>query len=244
MKIIFLGTGEAFDETLPNNSHLIISETRLLLDCGYSMPAQLWKYNPDPSFLDAIYISHGHADHYFGLPALLGRMWEEKRTKPIIIICREQIKKDIEKMLELGYAGIRQKFEFSLDFITAEKGKKVKLNELGLSFAPTIHSKPNLAVSIDDSKSKICYSGDGKYTKEAEQMYKGSDLLIHEAYSLEPEKPGHGSIYNLIEMAKKAKIKCLALTHLQRSLRKQKNRLKKIITKKIIVPQPMQEYSL
>ena len=33
MKIIFLGVGEAFDETLPNNSHLILSDTNLLLDC-------------------------------------------------------------------------------------------------------------------------------------------------------------------------------------------------------------------
>ncbi len=56
MKVIFLGVGEACDERVPNNSHLILSDTKLLLDCGYSAPPQLWKYNPDASFLDAIYI--------------------------------------------------------------------------------------------------------------------------------------------------------------------------------------------
>ncbi|MEF9476067.1 MAG: hypothetical protein L0958_05190 [Candidatus Mariimomonas ferrooxydans] len=64
MEIVFLGVGEAFDETVPNNSHVVLSDTTILLDCGYSVPAQLWKYNANPSFLDAIYISHRHADHY------------------------------------------------------------------------------------------------------------------------------------------------------------------------------------
>ncbi|MCX6722879.1 MAG: MBL fold metallo-hydrolase [Candidatus Staskawiczbacteria bacterium] len=86
MKIIFLGVGEAFDENLPNNSQLIITDkTKLLLDCGFTVPPQLWKYNPDYNFLDAIYISHQHADHYFGLPAILLRMWEGGREKDLLL---------------------------------------------------------------------------------------------------------------------------------------------------------------
>lgn len=54
MKIIFLGVGEAFDENIPNNSHLIISEkTKVLLDCGLTSAPQMWKFNSDPSYLDA-----------------------------------------------------------------------------------------------------------------------------------------------------------------------------------------------
>ncbi|KKQ21582.1 MAG: Beta-lactamase domain-containing protein, partial [Parcubacteria group bacterium GW2011_GWA2_37_10] len=49
MKIIFLGVGEAFDENIPNNSHLVITErTKLLLDCGMTAAPQVWKFNPDP----------------------------------------------------------------------------------------------------------------------------------------------------------------------------------------------------
>ena len=75
MKVIFLGVGEAFDEDVPNNSHLIeTGKTKILLDCGMTATPQVWKYNKDQNFIDSVYISHWHADHYFGLPGLLLRM--------------------------------------------------------------------------------------------------------------------------------------------------------------------------
>ena len=49
MKIQFVGVGEAFDETLPNNSQLLEWEnTRLLIDCGYAVPHSLWKLIRNP----------------------------------------------------------------------------------------------------------------------------------------------------------------------------------------------------
>jgi len=89
MNIKFLGVGEAFDERYPNNSHVLVANnTNLLVDCGYSVPQQWWKLGKDANFLDAIYISHKHADHFFGLLVLLMRIWEEGRTKPLAVICQ------------------------------------------------------------------------------------------------------------------------------------------------------------
>ena len=76
MKVVFIGVGEAGDENYPNNSSIILSDTKLLLDCGFAVPQQLWRYNADQDLVDAIYISHMHADHYFGIPVLLIRMLE------------------------------------------------------------------------------------------------------------------------------------------------------------------------
>lgn len=146
MKIIFLGTGEAFDENNLNNSSLVeTKKTKLLLDCGGTVPFELWKYNNDQSFLDAIFVSHGHADHYFGLPSLFVRMWEEKRTKPLTIICQKGLEKDIKKIMELGYKGISSLFKFELKFIGVNPDQKIKFNDLNLSFAETKHSKKNFS---------------------------------------------------------------------------------------------------
>jgi len=248
MNVIFLGVGEAFDEENPNNSHLILSDRVLLLDCGYSTPRQLWKYNPNQSFLDAVFISHGHADHYFGLPALLVRMWEEKRTKPLTIICHKGLKESIQELIEYGYKDCFSKFEFTIDFIEVKENQKIKLNELELEFAPTTHSVKNLAIRIYDGKKSVCYSGDGMFTKETEKLYENADLVIHEAYLFDKKIPVHSSVKDLIQMAKRNNIKCLALTHLQRDIRN--NKLKMIgneVSKrelKIIIPISLEEYLL
>lgn len=246
MKTIFLGVGEAFDERHPNNAHLISSRTNLLLDCGYSVPQQLWRYNPDPSFLDAIYISHGHADHYFGIPPLLVRMWEEKRTKPLTFICPEGLKRVISGLIELGYKGISKRFQFVVDFIEVSEQQISEFNEFTLSFAKTLHPATNLAIRVTDGEHSICYSGDGMFTEKTEYLYKNADLVIHDAYSIDEAMGGHANITDLISMGERNRIKCLALTHLNRNVRKHElEKIKSEIAGRkihIIIPEELTEY--
>lgn len=249
MKIISLGVGEAFDENLPNNSHLIISDkAKLLLDCGYSVPAQWWKSGYKHDFLDAIYISHKHADHFFGLPMILMRMWEEGRTRPITIICQKELVDFFKSFTELAYRGFTSKFKYQINFIGSEAGKPIELPGLTLDFAPTVHSIENLAVRIKEGKKMMCYSGDGQFIKETEDLYKGADLVIQETYLYDEKKIGHACIKDTIEMAEKQGIKNLYLTHLQRDFRK--NELPNILDKiksdkvKVIIPKPFDKYEL
>jgi len=248
MRIVFLGVGEACDEYQPNNSHLVISDTILLLDCGYSTPPQLWRYNPDPSFVDAIYITHRHADHYFGIPPLFVRLWEERRTKPLTIICQKGLKKVIEELIEYGYKGLYNRLTFPLSFLEVEEGERYALNELTLEFAPTGHAVENLAIRVSDGKGSVCFSGDGKFTTKTEGLYRGADLLIHEAYLLEGHHPNHGTIMDLIGMARRNNIKCLALTHLQRDLRREEiGTIRAVIEKEgvdVIIPVPFEEFRI
>lgn len=249
MKVVFLGTGEAFDENTPNNSHLIITKkTKLLLDCGYTAPFQLWKYNPEQNFLDAIYISHAHADHYFGLTALFMRMWEEKRKREISVICRKGFKKTFKIVMEYAYPGFSKKFNFKIKFMEVREGQSVKFKDLKLSFADTLHSHKNLAIKMNVGKKSVCYSGDGMFDKNTEKLYGNSDLLIHEAYLYDEKKIGHACVVDLVEMAKRKNIKCLALAHLQRDFRKNESKkLHSLVSKKapkIIIPRPFDEYEL
>ena len=250
MKIIFLGVGEAFDENYTNNSHLVETQsTKFLLDCGYSAPQQLWKFNSDPNFLDVVYISHQHSDHYFGLPAILARMWEDGREKDLAIICQERLKESFTHFLDFAYRGFLEKFKYKINFIESKEGGAIKFQNLNLSFEKTIHSGENLAVKLNDGKNKIVYSGDGA-PQENSDFYKDLDLLIQETYLYNQEKLGHASIVSAIKFAEDNNIKCLALTHINRNFRK--NDLPglrdKIINSsskvKIIIPEPLEEYGL
>lgn len=247
MKIVFLGVGEAFDENIPNNSHLLITEkTTLLLDCGLTGAPQVWKFNPDPNILDAIYITHWHADHYFGLPGLLLRMWEEGRTKPITIISRKGFKDQFAKLMEIAYADFYEKFKFEVNIIEVEESKEINFNDLKLSFTKTVHSGENLAVKISDGQNTVAYSGDGSPIAGSD-FYKDLDLLILETYLYDIEKIGHSSIVSAIKFAEDNNVKCLALTHINRNFRK--NDLPNIRGKiksdklKIIIPEPLEEYN-
>jgi len=251
LKIIFLGIGEAFDENIPNNSHLIITEkTKLLLDCGMTAAPQVWKFNPAPSFLDAVYISHWHADHYFGLPGLLLRMWEggkAGRTRPLTIISREGFKEQFKKLMQLAYAGFQEKFKYEIKIIEVKEGEELEFQDLKLSFQKTVHSGENLAIKITDGKKTITYNGDGSPISGTD-FYKNLDLLILETYLYDKEIIGHSSVVSAIKFAENNNVKCLALTHMNRDFRK--NELPKIRDKikggkvKIIIPEPMDEYNI
>src|SRR5438552_5958401 len=125
MRVQFVGVGEAFDETLPNNSQILEwNGARLLIDCGYGVPHSLWKLQPDPNFLDAIYISHPHADHYFGLPSLLVRFAEDGREANIPVFCPEGLSGQVREMIEIGYRGILPKVAFSVEFTEMKEGSE------------------------------------------------------------------------------------------------------------------------
>lgn len=247
MKIIFLGVGEAFDENLPNNSQLAISsQANLLLDCGFTVPQQVWKYSKDKDLIDAIYISHQHGDHFVGLPALLLKMWEEGRKKDLAIICQKNLKEKFNEFMDFIYPGFINKFNYKINLIEAREGEAVKFNDLNLSFEKTVHSGENLAIKASDDKNTFCYSGDGSPIENS-NFYRNSELLILETYLYDVEKIGHFSIVGAISFAEKNNVKCLALTHINRDLRRDelpglKDKIKSDKVK-IIIPEPLDEYN-
>lgn len=269
MKVVFLGVGEAFDENVPNNSILVFSkEACLMVDCGDSAVRQLWKYSKgNHNLVDALYITHRHSDHLFGLPAMLGRFHEEKRTKLFSIICTKALHQDIKIAASYAYNGLDTDFSFPVNVIEIEAGQTIDFKDLELSFAPTRHSTPVFAIKVESDEKSVCYSGDGMFSLQ-EGFYKNLDLLIQETYLYDKKIIGHACITGAIKFAEDNNIKCLALVHLNKHFRK--NELPKLIDKikspaeaeassdakaladrsagkdklKIIIPEPLDEYNL
>jgi len=221
MRVTFAGVGSAFDEHQPNTSILIESaSTSLLADCGFTAAHAFWKTADNPLDLDAIYLSHFHGDHYFGVPALLLHMYEEGRTKPMTIIGQPSVQERIRTLTDLAYANLLDKILFDITFREAEIDRKVMIGNMQLSFAPSDHSTPCLAVRIDAGGKSVFYSGDGRSTEASCELAKGSELVIHESFSLEPDTPGHGTIASSIAFAREAGTSRLALVHIARDIRK------------------------
>jgi ribonuclease BN (tRNA processing enzyme) len=224
MKIKFIGVGEAFDEELSNTSIWVraagsCNESSILLDCGFTAPSSFWKSCRDPDNLDAIWISHFHGDHFFGLPALLTRFWEMKRAKPLLILGQRGIEETVVQTVKLAYSSVMDRLAYDIRFMTVEPGEVVQAAGAAWRSAVNGHSQRDLAVRIEAGGKALFYSGDGLSTDETLLLAHGADLVIHEAFRLEAEIPGHGNIVKCIDFARRAKARSLALVHIDRNER-------------------------
>lgn len=248
IEVVFLGVGEAFDETLPNTSILIRyargpSSVELLLDCGFTAPPQFWKEEPAPNTLDGIWISHFHGDHALGLPPLLVRFWEEGRSKTLTLIGQRGIEPFTRRAVELAYPGFYQKLTFPIEFVEVEPPGEVAIYDLTFRTAENAHSQRDLALRVDAQGTSIYYSGDGKPTPESTALAQGSQLIIHEAFHMETELAGHGTVTGSVDMAKSCGASHLAIVHIYRGARSKVLEKEKQIRDSakpvnVIVPQP------
>ncbi|MCE5334979.1 MAG: MBL fold metallo-hydrolase [Desulfobacteraceae bacterium] len=229
MRVKFIGVGEAFDENYTNTSLLVRTErdgksVAVLMDCGFTAPPGVWRDCPDPDGLDAVWISHFHGDHFFGLPALLTRYWETKRAKPLIIVSQEGVEEVVAQALRLAYPAILEKLPFDLRFETLEPGTSADIAGLAWKSALNGHGQRDLAVRLSDGEKTVFYSGDGRATEETLSLASGSDLIAHEAFLLDRDMPGHGSIMQSIDFAARAKARMLALVHIARHERRERRK--------------------
>lgn len=223
-ELVFVGTGEALDPELPNTSVLVRGPQTWLLDCGYAVPHALWRVTEDVDELDAVYLSHFHADHCFGLPALLLRMRLGGRTRPLTLVGGPGSRAKIEAVLELGYPGSFAAHKcYALDFVELEPGAVTACGGFWARCAPTAHSLVNYALRLEaEGMRSLAYSGDGAPTVASRSLFAGVELLVHECFSIgagerapaSSTKPRrHGELLELLALARDCGVSSLALLH-------------------------------
>lgn len=93
MFITMLGTGSAFAKRYNNNNALLEAEDgkRILVDCGITLPKALHDHGLSFSDVDAVLISHIHADHVGGLEELAFQMMFKYGRKPVLYIAEKLV---------------------------------------------------------------------------------------------------------------------------------------------------------
>lgn len=212
----------------------------ILLDCGFTAPAAYYRYAPrgveekgsedQPGVRgdeqrviqpDVIWISHFHGDHFLGLPLMLLRFWEEGRKKELVIFGPEGVESKVWSAFELAYPGFRERIDFPLFFLDVEPLMQGELFGVRWATAANAHSAsaPCMTLRLDHAGNSMVYSGDGRPTSASGQLAQGADLLVHEAYALEGEPPGHGTVAGCLELARGTGTQRLALVHVNRNVR-------------------------
>lgn len=232
MRVTFVGVGEAFDETLPNTSLIVegrspMGRASVLLDCGFTAAAAFFAcpgiaLADRESGPDAVWISHFHGDHYFGLPYLLARLHESGRSRPLGVCGGPGTEGKLGAVLDMAYPNLRAKLRFALEPKSVSPGEAFFLAGFPAQAALAGHGAPCLALRLGVGEKALYYSGDGAPTAACRELAKGCGVVVQEAYGIRAGVPGHGSVEEAVAFAREAGAATLAVVHVRRELRRER----------------------
>jgi len=185
----------------------------LLVDCGTGVLSNLQKVVALEK-VDAIVISHLHADHFYDLI-------------PYRYALMRLMREDIKSALYVPPGGKKallknvSVFDKSPDFFSKyfdveEYDPKcgIRVGKLNIEFAAVKHYIPAYAMAISGKK-RLVYSADSGVCDELAEIAKGADLFLCEAArcSRDDGEWGHMLAGDAARLAKRAGVKRLILTH-------------------------------
>ena len=104
VSVVFLGTGAALPSPERGVSALALctDSNIYLLDCGEGTQLRLLKAGLSPAKVTAVFISHLHGDHMFGLPGYITSQQLLQRRHPLRIYGPHGIKRYIRSMQQIA----------------------------------------------------------------------------------------------------------------------------------------------
>jgi len=212
MKITPIGIWGGYPKANSATSSFLIEHDgfHCLIDCGSGVLSSLQNYLPLDK-LDAVVISHYHADHIADIGSLqfsrIINFYLGHQTRPLPIYGHTLDQENFEK---LSYRDQTVGIGISEDDI-------VQIGPFEVSFCRTIHPVHCLAMKFSVGDNSIVLTADTEWRDELVDFAYGTDLLISEANLYEEhlgKAPGHMAGSEAGRLAKLAGAKQLVLTHL------------------------------
>ena len=219
MRITVLGKSPSFPDVGGACSGYLVEGggQKVLLDCGPGVFAKL-RTVVDYAEIDAIVISHLHADHVMDLvPYASGiryRSWDGPPPHPRLIAPPGA--PDVFSKLCEGGSMSPDHLELAFDLSVYDPSESLSLGGLEVRFQPVPHYIPANAVEFAAGGARFTFGADCGPSEDLARFAAGTDLLMVEATLLEPEPPddrGHLTPFEAGEHAAQAGAKRLVLTH-------------------------------
>ena len=142
LEITFLGTSAAVPSRDRAMSALAVKQgpSVTLFDCAEGTQRQLMVSKLSFMKIDAIFISHMHGDHVFGLPGLIQTMDLCARDRPITICGPVGISQTVEKLL----TSCETELNFEVEVKELSPGDVVQLRDANVTAFATEHGTPSL----------------------------------------------------------------------------------------------------
>ena len=185
---------------------------RLLVDCGPDLRQQL--LDAGTAELDAVVVTHDHADHCHGIDEL--RPVAQRRNEPIPLHARHDVIDRLKQRFAYAFAGS--------DFYSAVVEPVLAAEELGLGnarirFVDQPHGDmASLGLRIDENGRSAVYAIDFSYMTDAmAALYQGADVMISDCLQRRPH-PTHAHLDGVLGWARELGVGQLYLAHMNNSL--------------------------
>jgi ribonuclease BN (tRNA processing enzyme) len=232
MHVQFAGCGDAFGSGGRFNTcfHVVGAEVNFLIDCGASSLVALKRCGINRNAIDAILITHFHADHFGGIPPfMLDAQFIARRERPLTIAGPRGLPDWYARAMETAFPGssaTKQRFPLVLQELTI--GDTADVGRLRVTPYPVQHDAragPCLALRIEAEGRTLAYSGDTEWTETLIDAGREADLFICEAYTREKSVKAHLPLAVLAQHLTRIAPKRLILTHMSEDMLTQRTRL-------------------
>jgi len=200
LEIVFLGTGNAFSMANRYWGSILLNE-RILLDASPIVVPHMKHLNRDFSKLEYIFLTHFHADHFFGLPFLfLDFAYLQTLGHPLNIIGPTKVEEKITHVTNLGFSGVIEKLKNRLKINYFEVTQAGTYNVSGLKFTaiPMDHAGTEAyGYRIPVGDKTVAYTGDTDLCAGVFELAAKTDILIIELSNPHDDVPGHMSLQKI-----------------------------------------------
>jgi ribonuclease BN (tRNA processing enzyme) len=205
MRLTVLGKSPSWQDAGGACSGYLLEEdgVAVLLDCGNGVFSKLRRYR-DYTTVDAVLISHLHADHFLDLVPYSYALTYAPRQQPVPVdrwpgtpepICPRLIAppraREVFRQVT-GAWGSEDLIENAFKIEEYEVSSVPEVGPFRFSFCKVPHFQETFAICVQSSSGagRLVFGADSRPTKELVQFAKGAELLLIEATLPRPEREG------------------------------------------------------
>jgi ribonuclease BN (tRNA processing enzyme) len=236
MRLTVLGKSPSWQDAGGACSGYLLEDhgTTVLIDCGNGVFSKLRRYR-DYTRVDAIVISHMHADHFLDLIPFAYALTYAPRQQPVpvdrwpgtdcpacpLLYAPPGATEKFRRIV--GSWGQEDLIDNAFKISEYEESSTPEVPPLRFAFHAVPHFTETYAIGVESANGagRLVYGADSRPAEEVKQFARGCDLLIMEGTLPRPERTGergHLTPREAGEHAKAAGAKRLLLTHISDEL--------------------------
>lgn len=225
MQTRFIGSGDAFGSGGRFQTCIAVSddERTVLLDCGATSVTAMQAQAFDPGQVDAVVVSHFHADHFGGIPFLVLHGQFNRRTTPLTIVGPPGIEGRVAAAMEMAYPGssaVERRFDVRCVDLAPGGATHHLDDDLSVRGWEVDHPSGGvpLCLRLEMSGRVVGYSGDTAWTPSLTHAAEAADLFVIESYTYQRTVPYHLSYAAVLEHSEALDADAVVLTHMSNDM--------------------------